>query len=229
MNSDIRIRRSNRWGRVNLRIRMLFAVSLGLAATLGLLSGAGCAGDPARPTPLGSATPASSREDTPPSPGQRQEADARIAPISGQTQSQLVPTVEIPASPMIPVDLMRSPVVDPSADAAVITDANDDAARKAARIEEGQLYWIRYGCRGCHTINGFAAMAPTWKGLFGSEGALTDGTTVIADEAFIRESIIDPDAKVVAGFRPGFMTQDLADQLTPEQVEALVAFIRSVA
>ena len=43
---------------------------------------------------------------------------------------------------------------------------------------------------------------PTWFGLYGSDVELDNGTTVVADDAFIAESILDPKAKEVAGFPP---------------------------
>ncbi len=80
----------------------------------------------------------------------------------------------------------------------------DVTPRKAAAIaavkpsvEEGQRLYQFIGCMGCHSVDGSVAgrLGPSWKGLFGSTRELSDDTKVVADEAFIRESIIDPSKK----------------------------------
>ena len=83
------------------------------------------------------------------------------------------------------------------------------------------------GCLACHSVDGTKSVGPSWKGLFGSERPLTDGSTTIADEAYIRESILDPKAKTVAGF-PDIMPTNYGETLTSLDVEALIAYIRSL-
>ncbi|MBW8010891.1 MAG: cytochrome c oxidase subunit II [Chloroflexi bacterium] len=86
-----------------------------------------------------------------------------------------------------------------------------------------------YGCTSCHTIDGTASIGPTWRGLFGSNVPLEGGASVVADENFIRESILDPDAKIHEGYLPGIMSaQNFADRLSAEQIEELIAFIKSL-
>lgn len=80
-------------------------------------------------------------------------------------------------------------------------------------------------CAGCHSTDGSARVGPTYRGLYGSDVQLEDGGTVVADEAYLRESIRDPSAKIVAGFpkaMPAF------DKLSDQDVDDLIAFIRSV-
>ena len=57
---------------------------------------------------------------------------------------------------------------------------------------------------------------------------LTDGTTVTADEAYLKESIISPDAKVVKGFAPGIMPKNFGDKLKPDQIEALIEYMKTL-
>ena len=59
----------------------------------------------------------------------------------------------------------------------------------------------RLGCITCHTGRS-DARCPRLEGLFGTEVQLKDGSVVVADEAYIRESILDPRAKIVSGFEP---------------------------
>lgn len=76
------------------------------------------------------------------------------------------------------------------------------------------------GCISCHTAED-TRLAPTWHGLAGEEVTLEDGTTVTADEEYLRRSILEPEAEVVEGYRatmPRF-------ELTPEEVDDLVSYI----
>ena len=81
------------------------------------------------------------------------------------------------------------------------------------------------GCNSCHSSNGDKGTGPTWKGLYGSEVELADGTTVTADETYIKESITDPGAKIVKGYgnvMPHFT-------LSQEEVDQIFAYIQSLA
>lgn len=72
-------------------------------------------------------------------------------------------------------------------------------------------------CLGCHSIDGSTEFGPTWKGLYGAEVRLQDGRVVVADEAYLIESIRDPAAKIREGYPPVMPTypslsdQDIAD------------------
>lgn len=93
-------------------------------------------------------------------------------------------------------------------------------------VERGQQVANQFGCLACHSTDGSTVVGPTWKGLFGEEVHLADGTTVTADEEYIIESIQVPDAKIVEGFNN--IMPELADQLTDEQIMDLVEFIKSL-
>jgi cytochrome c oxidase subunit II len=62
--------------------------------------------------------------------------------------------------------------------------------------------------------------------MYGAQVLLADGSTVVADEAYIRESILQPNAKIVAGYQPLMPT--FQGQLTEEQIFALTAYIKSL-
>jgi cytochrome c oxidase subunit II len=80
-------------------------------------------------------------------------------------------------------------------------------------------------CVTCHSIDGSPNVGPTFKGVFGSNVTLQGGVTVKADENYIRESILDPEAKVVAGFSPVMPT--FQGLLNSRDIDALIAFIKS--
>jgi cytochrome c oxidase subunit 2 len=81
------------------------------------------------------------------------------------------------------------------------------------------------GCPSCHSSNGDRGTGPTWKGLYGSEVELSDGTTVTVDDAYIRESILDPAAKIVDGYGNVMPKFDLTD----EEIAQITAYIQSLA
>ncbi|MCC6673916.1 MAG: c-type cytochrome [Thermomicrobiales bacterium] len=83
-------------------------------------------------------------------------------------------------------------------------------------------------CLACHTIDGSQAVGPTWKGLYGSKVELEDGSTVVADAAYLIESIKDPNAKVVKGFPAGAMPP-YGSILSDENIADLVAYIETLA
>jgi cytochrome c oxidase subunit 2 len=85
----------------------------------------------------------------------------------------------------------------------------------------GQRLFAQYGCQLCHGQRG-----PTMAGLFGRRVQLSDGSSVIADENYLRESILSPSAKLVAGFPPIMPTYQ--GQLSEEQVMQLIEYIKSL-
>lgn len=86
----------------------------------------------------------------------------------------------------------------------------------------------RAGCFACHTTDGRSSTGPTWRGLFGSQVSLTDGRTVTADEDYLERSIVDPLVEVVDGYRP-VMPSGFGDRLSETDIEALIAYIRSLS
>lgn len=92
-------------------------------------------------------------------------------------------------------------------------------------VQLGQSLSRSLGCVGCHTADGSASAGPSWKALYGKTETLADGSTALVDEAYLIESIQDPGAKVVQNFG-NFMPP--YPQLTQEQLDGLVAYIKSL-
>lgn len=89
--------------------------------------------------------------------------------------------------------------------------------------ERGQQFYTELTCNGCHSINGNPGAGPTWQGVYLREEVLDDGTTIIVDDAYIRESILDPNAKVVEGFNPNVMTQTFGETINELQAQILAS------
>jgi cytochrome c oxidase subunit II len=91
---------------------------------------------------------------------------------------------------------------------------------------EGEKLFSSLACQTCHRADS-AGRGPRLDGLFGNTVALSDGGSVVADADYIRESIVTPSAKVVAGYQPIMPT--FQGQVTEEQLLQLVAYIQSLA
>lgn len=101
---------------------------------------------------------------------------------------------------------------------------NDDALTLAQR---GEKLYNSKGCVACHSVDGTPKVGPTWKGIFGKEHDMADGSKVKVDENYIRESVLNPNAKIVKGFAPGVMPA-FQGQLDEQQLNALIDFIKGL-
>ena len=129
---------------------------------------------------------------------------------------------------------MESPVV-------VISQANyadwisqETAKAKAEELasagkpdaKRGEKLYQSSGCKACHSVNGLKGIGPTWQGLFGSQVELMDGSSVIADDNYLTESIKVPAARTVEGYPANAMPN--FGFLKDGQVADLVAFIKTL-
>jgi cytochrome c2 len=99
-----------------------------------------------------------------------------------------------------------------------------------ALVAQGKSLHTADGCSACHSLTGSTGVGPSFKGLAGSTVTLNGGLTVAADDAYLQQSIADPDAKIVKGYRAGVMSAAIASyNLTgkPDDIRALVVFIKS--
>jgi cytochrome c oxidase subunit II len=100
-----------------------------------------------------------------------------------------------------------------------------NSSQQAPAVAGKQLYQS-LGCASCHGAEGEGGRGPALVGLFGKQVFLLNGQTVTADEAYIRESIENPQAKLVNGFGPIMPT--FQGQITPEQLIQITAYIKSL-
>ncbi|HSN75298.1 MAG TPA: cytochrome c oxidase subunit II [Anaerolineae bacterium] len=102
------------------------------------------------------------------------------------------------------------------------------AVSPEALAELGAELHASQGCIACHNVSGDAGgVGPTWKGLFGSQREFTDGTTAVADEEYLRTSILASQEKILAGYPP-VMPQNYADVLSDQQIDALIEYIKTL-
>jgi cytochrome c oxidase subunit 2 len=99
-------------------------------------------------------------------------------------------------------------------------------ANQQSPAAAGQQLFQTLGCASCHGASGEGGRGPSLVGVFNSQVQLTNGQTIKADEGYIRESILTPQAKIVAGFGPIMPT--FQGQINEEQIVQLLAFVKSL-
>lgn len=110
--------------------------------------------------------------------------------------------------------------------------ASNDAASTIPPLDpnavaRGQSLAYDYGCIGCHYVGSRTAAA--FNGLYNSERLLTNENIVIADETYLRESILEPRAKVPDGYARGIHPSDYRVRLNDQQIGSIIAYIISLA
>ena len=114
----------------------------------------------------------------------------------------------------------EAPTEAPVADPAQSTDSSSSGTGAAS----GQELSVSKGCIACHSIDGTAIIGPTWKGLYGSQESLEDGSSVTVDDAYIKESILNPTIKITKGYQPLMPVLPVTD----EEITALTDYIKSL-
>ena len=112
-------------------------------------------------------------------------------------------------------------VMDPAEYAAWLSGESGDVSPVSA----GEKLFTQLACTTCHVPNG-TGRGPSLNGVYGAKVLLADGSTVTADEGYIRESILQPKAKIVAGYQPVMPT--FQGLVTEEQILNLTAYIKSL-
>jgi len=98
-------------------------------------------------------------------------------------------------------------------------------------IEQGAPLIVADGCSACHLNGAARSGAPSFSSFAGHQVRLTDGRTVLVDERFVREGLLDPRANELRGYDPAPMLAALARLRLashPRQVAALAAFVEQV-
>jgi cytochrome c oxidase subunit II len=123
-------------------------------------------------------------------------------------------------APLVPLVVAVVGVAACGADGAEPADLGLSAAGRA-----GQQIAIDKGCGSCHGINGEGGVGPAFQGLVGRTVALDGDTSVVADEAYVVESILDPAAKRVDGYALPMPQVNLSD----EELASIVTYIAELS
>jgi cytochrome c oxidase subunit 2 len=93
-------------------------------------------------------------------------------------------------------------------------------------VSQGEKMFQQRGCASCHAPSSGTARCPNLNGIYGNPVLLRGGQQTIANEAYIRESILFPEAKIVAGYEPIMPTFE--GQISEEEVLQLIAYVKSI-
>lgn len=103
------------------------------------------------------------------------------------------------------------------------TDKSTGAGKQLA--EKGQQIAQENNCLSCHSIDGKPGVGPSWKDMYGKTEILADGKTIKVDDAYLKESILNPNAKIVKGYSAIMPASDFTDQ----ELKALIAYSKKLA
>ncbi|MEM1069946.1 MAG: cytochrome c oxidase subunit II [Planctomycetota bacterium] len=91
----------------------------------------------------------------------------------------------------------------------------------------GEALYERRGCAGCHSVDGSKRVGPSFQESYGNQRPLANGESVLADENYIRESILYPKEKVVAGYQPAMPSYK--GQLSDDDIYCLIEYLKTVS
>ena len=91
---------------------------------------------------------------------------------------------------------------------------------------KGQKLFIDMACNACHSVDGSLKLGPTIKSQYGKNIRHTNGSVVIIDDQYIRESLIDPLKHIAEGYTP--IMPSYKPVLTDEDIENLIAYIKAL-
>lgn len=93
-------------------------------------------------------------------------------------------------------------------------------------VERGRDLYLKRGCSACHSSDGTPKTGPSFKGIYGHAVKFVDGGEGVVDDNYIRESILVPSAKVVAGYRD--QMNSYQGQLSDNDITAIIEYIKSL-
>src|SRR5581483_11997992 len=98
-------------------------------------------------------------------------------------------------------------------------------AAEGSMADRGASLFQQLGCITCHRSDA-QGQCPRLEGIYGKEQLMSDGQKVVADDSYIRESVLSPLAKIVAGYQP--IMPSFQGQVSEEQIQELIAYIKAI-
>ncbi|MFB6273446.1 MAG: cytochrome c family protein, partial [Salinibacter sp.] len=97
---------------------------------------------------------------------------------------------------------------------------------KVVSVKRGRHIYQETGCATCHSLDGSRQVGPSFQGLYGTERAFKNGNTVVADEEYLRQSILHPTQHVVEDYKANMPSY--RGILNESELESLIRFIKSL-
>jgi cytochrome c oxidase subunit 2 len=101
-----------------------------------------------------------------------------------------------------------------------------DLLKRMSPAEAGERLYRTRGCAQCHSADGKAGIGPSFKGIWGAPAVMRDGLRLTVEEDYVRESILEPQAKIVAGFEPVMPTYK--GRLKDQEITALIEYLKTL-
>ena len=123
-------------------------------------------------------------------------------------------------------DMVTTVVVHPSGEFKAWLDKASNFLETMSPPDAGKMLYKRRGCAQCHSIDGTKMVGPTFLQLYGQTAELDTGDSITVDDNYIRESILEPQAKARAGYRKVMPTYQ--GQLKDEEINAIIEYIKTL-
>lgn len=130
------------------------------------------------------------------------------------------------ADPFRPSNMTDEQFEQYKADPEKFIRAHPDTKNLLPPLEMGKKLYQKKGCNQCHSIEGKIVIGPAWNGIWGAQHEMADGSTVTVDENYVRESVLNPLAKIVKGF-PGSMPT-YQGRINDREIYAIIQYIKSL-
>jgi len=124
-------------------------------------------------------------------------------------------------------DMLALVVVHPPGEFEIWLEKASNFLETMSPVDAGQKLFSVRGCRQCHSVDGTAKTGPSMAGVFGRTQTMTDGGSVVVDENYIRESILEPAARVVNGFEPVMPTYQ--GRIKDAEIMAIIEYFKSLS
>ena len=116
--------------------------------------------------------------------------------------------------------------------ASAATPIGTPAAGLTGLAAKGQQLFVQYKCAECHSLSGERIVGPPLNGVYGSTVSLTNGKSVVADDAYLMLALLEPDAQIVNGYPSGVMSSHIEqfenDLASTQNIDALVVYLKSL-
>lgn len=106
------------------------------------------------------------------------------------------------------------------------TGAAGSSGPKQSHAEQGKELYRAKGCVACHSTDGVRRAGPSLLGVFGRAVEMQDGSKITVDENYFRQSLMEPQAKIVKGFSPSM--PGYKGRLTDDEVKDLIVYLKSL-
>ncbi len=123
-------------------------------------------------------------------------------------------------------DMITNAIVHPPGEFDRWLDEASNLLKTLTPAKAGEVLYTRRGCAQCHSNDGSRRVGPSFYNVFGSTQRMSTGEDLVVDENYIRESIVEPQAKVREGYRPVMPTYQ--GQLKDDELDALIEYIKKL-